>query len=618
MYALVLLSLLSQTGGFTVVPSAPGDSTPFVVKVEIAGLEPNTVYDCGIWVYGKPASISRVWTEDGWKGGYKYVSFTSGDNGSYLSYKKLRIIKPPDPSYDYYIKCTIKDSAGNKPIEHKIKHSEGFNIIDMEDGGYIEGVIYGDSSLSTPIENTILFARDADGNVVGSYISENNLIEEGYDNTPGYFRMGLPSTTVASILAEDTTGEPLGQIVGEWEVPSGEVLDIGGVFPSNIVIPPGGMRVSPSSVFPGEEVEITTTIQNTGQYTIYSVPVRYYMRERNQETAEDSLTSVVDSIPGIFSVDVTVAWSPSRDGNYIIRAAAGLAEGFTRLRVGDPMYELVINETMCYPALSGDWLELVNRTDIPVDIKDWKLESSGDMVFITRETHLVKGGSFVLVCNSEENYFRTLYGYIPPDVSVISLSGKLPDFRGTSGDTIRIIDADGFIIDEVRYDKEWIPDKGVSMERINPDIASNIKSNWGGCVEKKYGATPGRENSIFSTYTPKNLEFACTDVFCPTSDEKMCFVEYHLPFKKARVRLYAYDRMGRLVKKILDGDPTGSASYSVDENGNIVWTHIWDGRGDDGNMLPMGVYVVFLEAQSEETGEVVKGKRTTTLVKDMR
>ncbi|OYD13889.1 hypothetical protein CH333_09535, partial [candidate division WOR-3 bacterium JGI_Cruoil_03_44_89] len=86
----------------------------------------------------------------------------------------------------------------------------------------------------------------------------------------------------------------------------------------------------------------------------------------------------------------------------------------------------------------------------------------------------------------------------------------------------------------------------------------------------------------------------------------------------AHVRLYAYDRMGRLVKKILDGDPTGSASYSVDENDNIVWTHIWDGRGDDGNMLPMGVYVVFLEAQSEESGEVVKGKRTTTLVKDMR
>ena len=46
--ALVLLSLLSQTGGLSVIPSAPGDSTPFVVKIETAGLEPNTAYDCGV------------------------------------------------------------------------------------------------------------------------------------------------------------------------------------------------------------------------------------------------------------------------------------------------------------------------------------------------------------------------------------------------------------------------------------------------------------------------------------------------------------------------------------------------------------------------------------------
>jgi len=32
----------------------------------------------------------------------------------------------------------------------------------------------------------------------------------------------------------------------------------------------------------------------------------------------------------------------------------------------------------------------------------------------------------------------------------------------------------------------------------------------------------------------------------------------------------------------------------------------------------MGVYIVFLEAQSEETNEIVRGKRTTTLIKDMR
>lgn len=615
---LILLSLLTQTGGLSVIPSAPGDSTPFVVKIEIAALEPNTAYDCGVWVYGKPASISQVWTEDGWKGGYRYVPFTSDSNGRYLSHKKLRIVKLPDLTYDYYIKCTIKDFTGNKLIEHKIKHSEGFNLIDMDEGGYIEGIIFRDSSLSTSLENTILFIRDSDGNVIGGYLSEDNMVEEGYGNTPGYFCIGLPSTTVISIFIEDNSGNPLGQIIGEWEVPAGLAINIGDIFPFNIVIPPGGIRVSPPSVFPGEDVEITATIQNTGQQSLYSIPVKFSMREREQAVNEDSIIIVVDSIQGTSSVDVTAVWSPSGDGNYIIKGEVGLAEEFARLRVGDSLYEIVVNEIMCYPDLLGDWLEVANRTDTPVDIKEWKLESSDDIVFITRETCIIEGKGFAVVCDSKENEFRALYGYIPPDVPIISLSGKFPDFRGTSKDTIRMIDADGFIIDEVRYDKDWIPDKGVSIERISSDIASNIKSNWGGCVESQYRATPGRENSIFAIYTPKNLEFTCSDVFCPTSDDKVCFVEYRLPFQKAHIRLYVYDRLGRPVKKILDGNPTGSASYSVDENGNIVWTHIWNGRGDDGNMLPMGVYMVFLEAQSEETGEVIRGKKTTTLIKDMR
>ncbi len=618
MHIFIFLSILSQIGGLTVVPYAPGDSTPFVIKIEIDRLVPNTVYDCGIWLYGKPSSISQVWTEDGWKGGYRYVYFTSDSTGRWCSYKKMRVVKEPDPYYDYYIKCTIRDTMGDKLIEHKYRHSEGFHIIDIDEFGFIKGLIYRDSSFCTPLENVILFARDADGNVIGGYLSENNYIEEGYNNTPGYFRLGLPSTTVTSILIEDSTGNPLGQITGEWEVTMFSTIDLGMVFPSNIVIPPGGMRLSPSSVFPGEDVQITSTIQNTGQYTIYSIPVTFSIRERRNETSIYSTVIILDSILGLTSIDVNIIWSPEVEGNYIIKVEAALAEGFARLRVGDPQCEIVINEIMCYPDISEDWIELYNVTDTTIDIKNYKIESSDEIEFISRESCLIEEREFFIICDSKEDYFRTVYGYIPPGISIISLSDKFPELRGTSGDTTRIVDADMFIIDEVRYDKDWIPDKGISLERINSDITSNIASNWGRCVEKKYSATPGRENSIYSSYTPGNLEFACTDVFCPTSEEKMCFIEYHLPFKQAHVRLYVYDRIGRLVKKILDGDPTGSASYSLDEDGNIIWTHIWDGMADNGVTLPMGAYIVYLEAQNGETEEVVMGKRTTTLIKDMR
>ncbi len=615
---ILFLLLISQAGGMTVIPYVPSDSTPFVVKIDIEGLLPDTAYNCGLWIYGKPASISQVWTDDGWKGGYRYESFISDSNGNYLSYKKLRIVKQPDPYYDYYIKCTLKDMEGNVLLEHKVTHSEGFNLLNMEEGGYIEGKIYSDSSLSNPLESVVAFARDADGNIVGVYISEDNFVEEGYIPTPGYFCVGLPSTTITSILVEDTSGASLGQIGGEWEVPSGSTIDIGNIFPSNIVIPSDGLSVTPSSVFPGDEVEIRAAIQNTSQYTIYSIPVKFLMRERMDELPEDSISTTIDSIRGLSSFDARVNWTPEEEGNYLVTCRAGLAEGFARLRVGDPICEVVINEIMCYAYDSGDWIEIKNRSNQPVNIKNWRLESSGDVVSITRDECIIDSGGFAVICDSSSDYFHIFYGYIPPDVPVISPSGTFPSFRGTQGDTIRLVDADGFIIDEVRYDKNWIPDKGISMERITPELSSNIESNWGGCAEKTYKATPGKENSIYTEFTPKNLKFTCTDVFCPTSEEKVCYIEYKLPFKKAHIRLYVYDRLGRLVSKILDGDPTGSASYSIDEEGNIIWNHIWHGTDDDGEMLPMGVYIIFLEAQSEESGKVVRGKKTTTLIKDMR
>ena len=225
---LTLLLLIAQTGGLSIVPSAPGDSTPFVVRIEVEGLEPNTEYGCGLWVYGKPAAVSRVWTDDRWIGGYRYTSFTSDTSGRWVSYRVLKIVREPAQGFDYYIRCVIRDGDKNRVLESTIRHSDGFEII--EDIGYIEGIVYSDSTMRTPLEKTLIFARDEKGKVLGGYISERNRIEDGYRRKKGYFRLGLPPGTVSSIMIISNE-EVLGTFEGNWNIEIGETLDIGSIFP---------------------------------------------------------------------------------------------------------------------------------------------------------------------------------------------------------------------------------------------------------------------------------------------------------------------------------------------------------------------------------------------------
>lgn len=69
--------------------------------------------------------------------------------------------------------------------------------------------------------NIVALAKDSVGNILGSYISEDNTINEGYPAVPGYVKMAVPVGEVASIEYRSLSNAILGTKTGPWMITPG-------------------------------------------------------------------------------------------------------------------------------------------------------------------------------------------------------------------------------------------------------------------------------------------------------------------------------------------------------------------------------------------------------------
>ncbi|MEW6096229.1 MAG: FlgD immunoglobulin-like domain containing protein [bacterium] len=92
--------------------------------------------------------------------------------------------------------------------------------------------------------------------------------------------------------------------------------------------------------------------------------------------------------------------------------------------------------------------------------------------------------------------------------------------------------------------------------------------------------------------------------FAPQESKKPTII-YSLS-KASQVSLRIYDIRGRLVKRLIEQE------YKVAKEENII---SWDGRDEDGNLLPIGVYICYLEAVGD--GGASSDKVTLILAKKL-
>ena len=90
-------------------------------------------------------------------------------------------------------------------------------------------------------------------------------------------------------------------------------------------------------------------------------------------------------------------------------------------------------------------------------------------------------------------------------------------------------------------------------------------------------------------YEPSGSSIAVAvkpSVFSPDGDgfEDVAIITVEEAPAEAELTMRVYDRQGRVVRTIIDGERLLKSSYT------------WDGRSDGGNRLPIGIYILYLEA----------------------
>jgi len=155
--------------------------------------------------------------------------------------------------------------------------------------------------------------------------------------------------------------------------------------------------------------------------------------------------------------------------------------------LGAGYLDVVINEIAWMGtenSSNDEWIELYNNSSSPINMSGWKIISNNKTPNITLKNKIPSKGFFIL----ERTDDTTLSGI---EANLI-YKGSL----NNNGEYLKLINANGKIIDEIDCSKEWFfgdNETKKTMERINTLINGNNLANWQ--TSKDSGGTPNNKNS---------------------------------------------------------------------------------------------------------------------------
>ncbi len=255
---------------------------------------------------------------------------------------------------------------------------------------------------------------------------------------------------------------------------------------------------------------------------------------------------------------------------------------------------IVINEVMFKPEdNSFEWIELYNRSSCGYLVDNFEIsDASGSKILFSG---YIESEDYLVVAENEEHL---LIKYSQADSVRVVQAENWTSLNNTE-ELLLLMDQYGTEFETIEYSGSECPED-LSLERINPNIEPQ-SDNWGFSIDS---ATPANRNSIFVVTLPANSKLSINpQVFSPFRGERT-IVSYHLPEKLSRVTLRIFDLKGRLKRKLIDQKIQAST-------GEIIW----DGKNSKNRILPVGIYILLMEAVSLETEKVYSHTETMVIAK---
>lgn len=272
--------------------------------------------------------------------------------------------------------------------------------------------------------------------------------------------------------------------------------------------------------------------------------------------------------------------------------------------------DIVINEIMFDPlTISCEWVELYNLSDKYINLTGWRCFVASYIYNLSDSCNFfLAPGKYLVIATDTTLYNR--FSYLkPPDTNFVKIVFRSNLTLSNDGTAIRIVDASNNTIDSVNYSPNWhnvnLSDtKGYSLERINPLLGSNDRTNWNSCADVS-GGTPGKRNSIYTVNPVQTTSVSVyPNPFSPDGDgfEDFAIIKYKLKAGIAQLRVKVYDVKGRLVRTLINNQMSGS-------EGQIIF----DGKDDSGQRLRIGIYILYIEALDSIGGRVEESKTTVVI-----
>ncbi len=260
--------------------------------------------------------------------------------------------------------------------------------------------------------------------------------------------------------------------------------------------------------------------------------------------------------------------------------------------------DIVLNELLYYPESGGSrFVELFNSSEKTINIGELIMAKRTDDGFIEDAEPIT--GDFLLLpdsfCVISPNPLDILSRYRVKNPAALIGSG-LPSYDNRE-DRVVLYRPDPIsevILDELAYNREFPyalldNQRGVSLERINPFTPTQTIDNWHSAAENVGYATPtyvNSQNNVQVNSTPELFSLSEKKV-SPDNDgfQDILLISYATEQPGFNVNIDIYDSQGRLIRKL-------GRSMLLGTQGNIKW----DGLNESGKRLPLGVYIIQLDA----------------------